>query len=174
MLTDLRSASFSLNTIANLSIPTFNIASGPADGIPEGLYSITLSYQDKLGNTAATAVVNAITVDKQTQPPVLTSPADSSVFLSAVNITYSLPEQPAAGSVSLLFNTGDFAITLNMDTLQYRSFLWAPSVNTSALPGVISSQVSCCSVVLSGAMRKCKQEGHTSVLLCIACCGSPR
>lgn len=67
------------------------VASTNASSIPNGTYTVVLSYQDLHGNPAASASVNNVTIIDNPGPYVLTevSPIPSSVTSLSVSYSYS-------------------------------------------------------------------------------------
>ncbi len=76
------------------------------DIIPDGIYTVTLSYQDAQGNAGAVDSSAAVRLDTQTFAPILTSPASSTTAANPIAVSFTLPEAPLAGSVKLNFNNG--------------------------------------------------------------------
>lgn len=107
--------SFSFNPAAPTTTSGGAITSGPA--IPDGTYAVRLSYQDSIGNAAASTVNSNVRIDTATQPPVLTTPAGSSASKNPVQVAFSLPEQALAGSVKLGFS-GATSRTMTLATLR--------------------------------------------------------
>ncbi len=63
----------SVNTTVNLSslISTSGVTAASASSLADGTYTVTLSYQDSLGNPASTAVATMVVID--TTPPTITN-----------------------------------------------------------------------------------------------------
>lgn len=104
------------------------ILSGSA--IPDGLYSVRLSYQDLLGNAAAGVVSSNVLIDTVTQPPTLTAPALGTATKSPVNVTFALPESALAGSAKLTFSgtaTRTFTLVTSMGTSGSHNFSFDPA-----------------------------------------------
>ena len=101
--------------------------------MPDGLYNIFLSYQDAVGNSAASALATNVLVDTVTQPPVLLAPtANSTVTSAGLHLSYQLPETPASGSVTITFNNSSTNITLHLNDSQSNDFIVPPGLLTSA------------------------------------------
>ena len=73
--------------------------------LADGTYTVVFSYQDALGNSAATASASNVVIAPPTSAPILTSPAsgDSDVDTSAMTIDYTLPQTMLSGSLHLFF-----------------------------------------------------------------------
>ena len=71
--------------------------------IPDGTYSVTVQYQDSLGNPAAFGTAVTVTLDNTTQAPTLTAPASGASVTGPVGVSYSLPEAAEVGTVRLTF-----------------------------------------------------------------------
>ncbi|WP_298546336.1 T9SS type A sorting domain-containing protein [uncultured Aquimarina sp.] len=129
-------------TSFNGTIDGLNFASTPeiitasSNSLADGIYDITLEYQDSLGNPIATDTATGFSFgDVVTLPPVLISPADNASTTpgsSLIDLQYTLPEQPLAGSVTLTFtdaSNNDTVLTLsdatsfsgNIDGLNFAS-----------------------------------------------------
>lgn len=76
--------------------------------IPNGIYTVTLSYQDAAGNAAASSSVTGvgITWHDVTRPPELTSPTSGSMKGNSTAVIFTLSENPMPGSVKLAFDNG--------------------------------------------------------------------
>jgi hypothetical protein len=86
------SDSQSVNTTVNLSslTSTSGVASSTAASLADGTYTVTLSYQDSLGNPASTDVETAVTID--TTGPVITAINSSILFPPGASITWTTNE----------------------------------------------------------------------------------
>lgn len=82
-----------------------NVASvsGGAALVDGAIYTATLSYQDAIGNTAASASSTSVTYDNATIAPVLTTPAANGTDNATFAIDFTLPEAATSGSVLLTF-----------------------------------------------------------------------
>lgn len=85
------------------------IASGAP--IPDGVYTVTLSYQDAQGNVVASATSSGVRIDADTLPPVLLAPAANTTAALPVQVSYTLPEAPKAGTVKLAFGPHVFTMS---------------------------------------------------------------
>ena len=79
------------------------IASGPA--LPDGTYSVTVSYQDALGNPPANSTP-ATNVRIARQRPTLPSPVTGTATVSPLSVSFNLPEPTLSGSLKLTFDDG--------------------------------------------------------------------
>ena len=87
----------------NPANPTASVEVASGAAVVDGTYTVTLSYQDALGNAAASAASANVTVDTQTFLPTLISPASNDVTPATVGVSFSLPETALPGSVTLTF-----------------------------------------------------------------------
>ena len=94
-----------------------HVASATAPTIADGSYTVTLAYQDVLGNATASTSATSFTVDTTTQTPTLSAPATNGVSSSPFAVSFSLPEAALNGSVQLTF-TGGSTITLTLASNQ--------------------------------------------------------
>ena len=107
------SGAFSLNPQNPTASPDVVSISPSATTIPDGTYTVTISYQDALGNLAAASSVSAVTLDNATLAPILTQPAAGASITGPISVSYSLPETATAGSVTLtLTGPKTYALTL--------------------------------------------------------------
>lgn len=123
------------------------VAGGTA--LPDGLYDyVVLSYQDAVGNTAATDSSANVVLDTVTQAPTFTSPSIASMWGSQLAIAYSLPEQAASAHLKLIFTpaTGP-ATTLTLATAEeaagaHSFFLDAKAMTATGPIGLIGGPTS--------------------------------
>lgn len=73
----------------------------PTGRVPDGTYSVTLSYADSVGNAVATATRSNVTIDSVTQAPGITAPAAGSAYRGTFNVAYTLPEAGSAATITL-------------------------------------------------------------------------
>ncbi|MEQ1862598.1 MAG: REJ domain-containing protein [Chthoniobacteraceae bacterium] len=100
------------------------VPDGSAASIPDGgSYTVTLAYQDALGNPAASAVSTFVGIDTVTETPALwTLKVDEieghpSYVARQMSLSYTLYENtPGAGSLKLLFDNGSSVIEWTMST----------------------------------------------------------
>jgi hypothetical protein len=132
-----------LNPLGLLSSSGVSTASSPT--LPDGNYSVRLSYQDVYGHERAFSETRMITVDTRTLPAVITSPISESVS-DVLNVAYVLAEAPLPSSVKwMLSGAASYDIALP-DTLQ-GSFLWEPVTGVA-----FSEEEGWDSVVLGGVL----------------------
>jgi hypothetical protein len=142
-------SSAAVTMMANPSISSISPASTPV--LADGVYAVTLSYQDALGNTAATAVATGVTVDSATAAPTLTSPTSGTT--NSLHLQYTLPESPLASSVQVIFtNASAQTSTFTMGNSQSVNLTFSPTSTNSAVmaanPSTISNISSAFSAVL--------------------------
>lgn len=94
--------SFSVNPASPVGGAVASISGGAT--IPNGTYTVTLSYSDTFSNVPATAATANVTIDTTTQTPTLTAPATNATVGNPVGVSLSLPETALAGSVQLIFS----------------------------------------------------------------------
>jgi hypothetical protein len=109
MLSDTRAQSFTLNPSELASSASVLSSTGPTS-LTDGSYEVSLSYSDNEGHPAATTVNSDWTLDRTTFAPSLAMPVGGSEE-SPLQIDYSLPQTPLAGSVTLTF-TGASTVTM--------------------------------------------------------------
>lgn len=122
------SHSFSFNPASPTTSSGGAILSGSA--IPDGFYSVRLSYQDSLGNAAAGVVSSNVLIDTVTKPPTLTAPVVGTATKSPVNVTFALPESALAGSTKLNFSgtaPRTFTLVSSMETSGSHNFSFNPA-----------------------------------------------
>ena len=90
--------------------------------IPDDIYAVTISYQDAVGNLAATSGVTGVKIDTTTLTPVLTSPASGTSSPQLVDVAFSLPEAAAAGTVKLSFGTHVLTLATSQETAGAHAF----------------------------------------------------
>jgi hypothetical protein len=111
MLGDTRVQSFTLNPSELASSSSVQSSTGPTS-LTDGGYEVSLSYSDNEGHAAATTVNADWTLDRTTFAPGLTMPMGGSEE-SPLQISYSLPQTPLPGSVTLTF-TGASTVTMTL------------------------------------------------------------
>lgn len=111
--------------------------------IPDGTYTVTLSYRDLLAHPAATASNATVIIDSVTQAPTVNAPASGFSTKSPVNISFSLPEAALAGTLTLTFDDGVSPRTLSLASSQAgfgnHSFSFNPASPTTTSGGAIAS-----------------------------------
>ena len=115
----------------NPATPTVggNIVSGGA--VADGIYTVTLSYRDALGNPAASASSTNVRIDTATQPPVLTTPASDAVSNTPVSVAFTLPEAALAGSLKLSFGATVLTLADAQGTAGAHTFTFNPATPTA-------------------------------------------
>ncbi|MFM6976365.1 MAG: BspA family leucine-rich repeat surface protein [Sphingobacteriaceae bacterium] len=100
-LINARTYNFTLNPYID---PISNAAISSGAALSAGKYTITLIYQDALGNPAASVSNTNITFDDITLTPSLNTPATNATISTELVISATLPETPLARSVRLTFS----------------------------------------------------------------------
>lgn len=123
------SHSFSFDPSSPVASP--DIASGSP--IPDGVYAVTLSYRDLLGNAAASATNANVVIDQGiTQLPVLSAPDEGSRIFTPVQVSFSLPEKALPGSVRLSFGETVLTLATGMESAGSHSFSFDPANPTTS------------------------------------------
>lgn len=137
------SVSFSLNPSLNPSVayPSYVSSISGGTSIPDGSYTLSLSYQDALGNPTASVSHAGVTIDTTTQSPTLTKPA-SSTTLTDVPINFSLPEGVLAGSRILTFVSEGQSIALTLKDSTSTDFTLDPTLDPTANSNIQSATAS--------------------------------
>lgn len=130
--------SFNLDVTDPAASP--EVDSGDFSALPDGVYNLTLRYQNSFGAPAATAQVASVTVDTVTQPPTLTSPSNNA-NVAVFDLNYSLPEDALTNSVQLTFASpaGTNVLTLTNLSAGSASFTWDPATDPALLAQVQSA-----------------------------------
>lgn len=93
----------SVNTTVNLASlsSTSGVSSATASTLADGTYTVTLSYQDYLGNPASTAVASSVTIDT-TAPnaPTISSPSSHAKIISTTSTASGSCETGATVSIA--------------------------------------------------------------------------
>ena len=110
-------------------------ASSSSATLPDGSYSVALSYQDFLGNPVAAATSTGVVIDTVTLAPTLTSPASATNLGSAFTVAFTLPE--AASVATLRFGTHVLTLAASQRTSGTHSFTLNPT-NPTASPEIAS------------------------------------
>ena len=117
------------------------ISSGSA--IADGVYSVTLSYQDPLGHAAATATSTSVTIDTFTMTPTLGAPAAGLVTKSPVSVSFTLPEAGMSGTVVITFDDGitqrPLTLASSQSSVGSHGFTFIPTAPTTSSGGAIIS-----------------------------------
>lgn len=113
--------------------------SGTASTIPEGVYTFEFSYQDASGNAPKSVSYSPVTIDTYTEKPNLIGWVTNGVYGNPTTISYTLPEAPYTGSVTIAFYDLARATTVKymqmVDNLSV-SYSWNRNVAASNPPVV--------------------------------------
>jgi hypothetical protein len=85
-----------------LESETANVAKASAASLPDGVYTVLISYQNAAEEPAATASAEKVTIKTQTGTPTMSEPTAGQSFRKPFKVKYTLPEAALAGSVKLL------------------------------------------------------------------------
>lgn len=81
--------------------------------IPDGTYTVTLSYQDTALNPGASDSSIDVTTDTSTDPPAIIAPTTGSTVVGQFSLDFNIPETPQPGSIHLDLNgETDYELTL--------------------------------------------------------------
>lgn len=95
---------FSINPDDPASNPNVVSATPPPGRIPEGVYSVKLSYQDAVGNPVASVTnTNVVFTGTVTEAPTLSSPATESTVGTSLTVSAVIPEAVLTSSLKLTF-----------------------------------------------------------------------
>ena len=107
-------------------------------------HKITLSYQDALGNAAASAEIDNVKFDTATLTPTLSGPLNEGILSSAVGgvsrVEINLPEAAKPGSVKLTLKKGSDSYELTIGTLGESAGPHAIVFNPAAQPPFAGNQ----------------------------------
>lgn len=130
---------FTLN-INSIDTTPVNTVTPAVSKLPDGLYSLTVSYQDSLGNPAATSSPAVLfRVDTSTAPPILTQPETLQFYTNPIPIQYSLPEPARSVSITFQRHAGAAVtteLTLTMTTARSVSLEMNPKAISNADPNI--------------------------------------
>jgi len=128
-LSDAQTANFSFNT-ADLStnIGTRFISVTGGMSIPDGTYSVTLSYHNG-GGTLSTISITGVTIKTSTNAPTLISPSMGGTYTNSVPIQFILPDSPLSTSRYLNFTNGNYTLAINLKDTTQTSFNLDPTAN---------------------------------------------
>jgi hypothetical protein len=79
------------------------VVTASPDAIPDGSYTVALSYQGANATASASTTVHEVVIDSSTSPPAILAPAANAVVGEDLSVEFSLPEAAATGSVTLTF-----------------------------------------------------------------------
>ena len=131
---------FSFNPATPLTTSPANAVASISGGtsVPDGTYTVTLSYRDALSHPAATAVATNVKIDTATQPPSLSAPINQGTLSTAVSISgfiANIPEAALAQSVKLTFtNAANTSYVLTLGALAESAGQRPVRFNPAALP----------------------------------------
>jgi hypothetical protein len=86
----------------SLESETANVAKASAASLPDGEYTVTLSYQNAAEDPAATVSDEKVKLKTQTAAPTMSEPIAGQSFRKPFKVKYTLPEAALPGSVKLL------------------------------------------------------------------------
>jgi hypothetical protein len=98
-----------------LESETANVAKASAASLPDGVYTVLISYQDAAEDPAATVSAEKVTIKTQTSPPTMSEPTAGQSFRKPFKVKYTLPEAALPGSAKLLLigtHTGTTTLVL--------------------------------------------------------------
>ncbi len=78
------------------------VTSASNSAVPDGRYTVILTYQGATATSPASASATNVVIDTVTQTPSLLAPASGSVIGEDFTVEYSLPEPAGPGTVELL------------------------------------------------------------------------
>lgn len=135
----LLNADFNFST-NNISAPNI-ITSATSTTLPDGTYTVTLSYQDRFSHPIATVSSSSFFIQTATPTPSINGPLSSANLSQLMNFNLLLPSSPLAGSVKLKFTKDSQTETV---VLNYTGFgtefpLQLDSKNFTASPYVQSA-----------------------------------
>ena len=115
------------------------ITSASATNLPDGLYNVAISYQDRFSHQAAVTTLTNVLFDAVTQQPSIISPSSFSPLADGSAIVYILPEIPLSGSVLLTFSNGTNHVVFNMSDSVSNQFVFSLTNYGSVLPSGVYS-----------------------------------
>ena len=116
-----------------------NLSYGPITSLVDGAYSFTLSYQDAVGNPAASITVTNVYLDTTTEAPTLTAPTSYFTTRDNLPISYALPETPLGGTLLLVFQSTQTIATLTMNNSAVNNFTWDVHTDPMLIPSVVAA-----------------------------------
>jgi hypothetical protein len=88
--------------LSSLKSETANVAAASAASLPDGEYTVQLSYQNAALEPAASASAEKVKIKTHTAVPTMSEPTSGQSFRKPFTVKYTLPEAALAGSVKLL------------------------------------------------------------------------
>lgn len=116
----------------NPANPTASAAVASGTAVPDGTYTVTLSYQDALGNSEMSVVATDVVLDAKTLPPTLIAPAASTLLTNPISVSFSLPEEALPGSVVLVFGSTVLALAPSQESIGAHVFTFDPANPTDS------------------------------------------
>ena len=101
---------------------------------PDGLYSLSLKYQDLAGNPPAEVTVFDLTIDSGTVPASFLNLAGGSILTNGNTIAYVLPEVPQPGRVQLIFGNGTSDTVIALGNAQSSNFTYTTAAHGATIP----------------------------------------
>jgi hypothetical protein len=105
--------------------------------IPDGTYSITFSYRDAYGNPASNSTIN-LTIDSQTIPILISTPAPNAIISNNLNLNFTVPEATLPGSMMLSLTNSTNNISFSLRDLTPNNYNWNINPKTNII-GVYSN-----------------------------------
>ncbi len=106
--------------------------------LPDGNYTIILSYRDIYGNQVTAGAPVNFTLKTSTNTPVIWSKVAVTNHVSAVQFNFTLPDLPMASSTVLVLRKGtetDSLFLQPQNTTASQSFTWLTNTNPIAIAG---------------------------------------
>ncbi len=116
----------SLNPSALASSTDVTAVSPSGATLATGTYTVTVSYQDALGNPTASASSSGVTLNLSTVPPAITSPTSGAMASAALPVSFTLPAPVLANSTTVSL-TGPASLQLSLPNA-------SSGTNTVSLP----------------------------------------
>ncbi|MHB8234296.1 MAG: hypothetical protein ACYDHT_06540 [Solirubrobacteraceae bacterium] len=85
-----------------LASETANVTEASASTVPDGEYTVTVSYQDLALDPAASASAEKVRIKTSTLAPTVFQPTPGQTFRKPFTVSYALPEAALPGSVKLV------------------------------------------------------------------------
>lgn len=118
-------AYFNIDDISNTYAGNSTLRSVTQNTIPEGTYTLRVSYQDYAGNKPATAELQDVFIDSIINPPQILGWVDNGIYTNPVRLYYQLPE-PTVRTIILFTEVlrGNILKRLSMVTDQIVDYRW--------------------------------------------------
>lgn len=100
------------------NLTSSNISGSSTTSLSDGSYDIILTYQDAVGNVAASDTISNFILDHSTLAPTIINPSESQVLRSGdvIHFDFTLPEQAKEGSVIVNLSDGSSIIPITLNT----------------------------------------------------------